>query len=132
MSIKLKSASRVTEFNCLAEDDMTFEVMETRRSSKLARLMTCFRDPERMLYSYEDLMHLGITVICLPEADHLLTNQGPFKPHCSFRPTFIKEFNNYESVHVGNLCVYGHTQFKVYLEAMGFTGLHCLFPWYHV
>ena len=128
MSIRLESASRVTEFNCSADDDTTLEVMETRRSSKLARLMKCFRNPERRLYSYEDLMHLGITVICLPEADHLLTNRGPFQPHCSFRLTFIKELN--ESLYVGNLCAYGRMQFKAYMEVMGFTD--CVFPWYQV
>jgi hypothetical protein len=127
MSIKLRSASRVTPQNSNPER-FRLEVMKTRRSSQLAKMMTYFRNLERSSYSYEDLMHLGITVVCLPEADMLLTNEGPFRPHCSFGPVFIKEFSKWR--HVCDMRAHSHGQFENYLKTMGFTGIGCIFPWY--
>jgi hypothetical protein len=104
------------------------EVMKTRQSSQLAKMMTYFRNLERSSYSHEDLMHLGITVVCLPEADMLLTNEGTFRPHNSFGPGFIKEFKKWR--HVCYMHAQSHGQFVDYLKIMGFTGLGCIFPWH--
>lgn len=129
MSIKLQSASRVTRQNSNPER-FRLEVMKTRRSSQLAKMMTYFRNLERSTASHEDLMHLGITVVCLPEADMLLTNEGPFRPHNSFGPVFIKEFSKWR--HVSYMRALIHDKFVDYLKSMGFTGLGCIFPWHQI
>lgn len=130
MSIKLESGSRVIPDTIKPEKALRLEVVKTARSSKLARMMTYFRDPERMSYSHEDLMHLGITVISLPQADMVLNNEGRFRPHCPFGPSFIKEFSKYTNV--SYMRSNSRMVFENHLKAMDLTGFGCIFPWEQV
>lgn len=125
MSIKLRSASRVTPQNSNPER-FRLEVMKTRRSSQLGKMMTYFRNLERSSYFYEDLMHLGIAVVCLPEADMLLTNEGPFRPHCSFGPVSSKN-----SVSGGTCATCAHIVMgssRIILKQRGLLVLAAYFP----
>lgn len=81
MSMKLQSASICTWETDPSDDLESLEELKTERSHKLGRMMVDMRDPQKQLFSFGELKKLGSTVICLPKAESLLSNEGSFRPH---------------------------------------------------
>ena len=69
-----------------AFDLIEWEELRTERSAKLGKMMVHFSQLEKHFFSRDELSRLGITFICLPNADMLLSNEGPFQPHSTFDP----------------------------------------------
>jgi hypothetical protein len=88
MSLKLQNAAKMTPETVMEDADylIEWEELRTERSANLGKLMVHFSQPEKHFFSRDELSHLGITIICLPSADMLLSIEGPFRPHSTFDP----------------------------------------------
>ncbi|KAJ5800538.1 uncharacterized protein N7518_002606 [Penicillium psychrosexuale] len=88
MSLKLQNAAKMTPETAMEDtkDLIEWEELRTERSAKLCKMMVHFSQLEKHFFSRDELSHFGITIICLPSADMLLSNEGPFRPHSTFGP----------------------------------------------
>lgn len=137
MSIKLKSASICTWESDPSSDDLeSLEELKTERSHKLGRMMVDIRDPQKQLFSYGELKKLGSTVISLPKADSLLSNEGSFRPHSPFTPDtpvktkYWSEYNYRDVFNISSMEHMARDIFSYDHESKGYGKFEdIIYPW---
>ncbi|KAJ5609892.1 hypothetical protein N7528_009158 [Penicillium herquei] len=129
MSMELRSGSWITPRIGVDKWDRLIkpQMMKTKRSSTIATLMMHFRQHAQLEYTKEDLTNLGIEVTYLSNADELLTDEGPFRPHWPFKPGVLKEAMHGKDV--ACLAVEGIQQFYDDITSRGFGSMGFWFPW---
>ncbi|KAJ5607922.1 hypothetical protein N7537_004541 [Penicillium hordei] len=82
-NIVFTSASRAT-----LDDPTATELVKLKRerSPQLHNLIGFFQRQEKQIFSVQVLARRGVTAIALPNVESLLSDEGHFRPHATFRP----------------------------------------------
>lgn len=117
--------------------------LETNSNPQLRKMMIYLREDQN-LFSTEELSKLGVTVITLPAAESLFSDEGPFRPHPPFgtdkTATCTDGFAGESAENSGrsymslpaNLQSKSHEMFTDVLLSKGVYDLDTICPWRHV